>query len=97
MSSPAGEKESHMQGTQLRYVIKFVADMDKAVKFHRDVLGLQLKFESPGKRGLYVYDTVVVYVQSPMYDLATALALITEPLSMSGSILIGPTPPKVIS
>ena len=29
-----------MQGTQLRYVIKFVADMDKAVKFHLDVLGL---------------------------------------------------------
>src|SRR6059058_5697319 len=37
-----------MQGTKLRYVIKFVADMNKAVKFHRDVLGLQLKFESPG-------------------------------------------------
>ena len=37
-----------MKGTQLRYVIKFVADMDKAVKFHRDVLGLQVKFESPG-------------------------------------------------
>jgi lactoylglutathione lyase len=36
-----------MQGTQLRYAIKFVADMDKAVKFYRDVLGLQLKFESP--------------------------------------------------
>jgi predicted enzyme related to lactoylglutathione lyase len=36
-----------MQGTQLRYAIKFVADMDKAVKFHRDVLGLALKFESP--------------------------------------------------
>jgi len=34
--------------TQLRYVIKFVADMDKAVKFHRDVLGLKVKFESPG-------------------------------------------------
>jgi lactoylglutathione lyase len=37
-----------MQGTQLRYAIKFVADMDKAVKFYRDVLGLKLKFESPG-------------------------------------------------
>ena len=37
-----------MQRTQLRYVIKFVADMGKAVKFYRDVLGLQLKFESPG-------------------------------------------------
>jgi predicted enzyme related to lactoylglutathione lyase len=37
-----------MQGTQFRYVIKFVADMDKAVKFYRDVLGLKVKFESPG-------------------------------------------------
>src|SRR6202023_2857164 len=36
------------QGTQLRYAIKFVADMNKAVKFHRDALGLQIKFESPG-------------------------------------------------
>ncbi len=37
-----------MQGAKLRYTIKFVADMDKAVKFYRDVLGLQSKFESPG-------------------------------------------------
>ena len=33
---------------QLKYVIRFVADMDKAVKFYRDTLGLKLKFESPG-------------------------------------------------
>jgi lactoylglutathione lyase len=33
---------------KLNYVIKFVADMNRAVKFYRDVLGLQLKFESPG-------------------------------------------------
>jgi lactoylglutathione lyase len=32
---------------KLSYVIKFVADMDRAVKFHRDVLGLHLKFASP--------------------------------------------------
>jgi predicted enzyme related to lactoylglutathione lyase len=37
-----------MEGAQLRHVIKFVANMDKAVKFHRDVLGLKVKFESPG-------------------------------------------------
>ena len=37
-----------MQETHLKYVIKFVSDMSKAVKFHRDTLGLQLKFESPG-------------------------------------------------
>ncbi len=33
---------------RLTYVMKFVADMDKAVAFHRDVLGLRLKFQSPG-------------------------------------------------
>ena len=33
---------------QLSYVIKFVGDMNRAVKFYRDVLGFQLKFESPG-------------------------------------------------
>jgi uncharacterized glyoxalase superfamily protein PhnB len=29
-------------------VIKFVSDMGKAVNFYRDMLGLQLKLESPG-------------------------------------------------
>jgi len=33
---------------KLSYVIEFVADMDRAVKFYRDVLGLTLKFQSPG-------------------------------------------------
>jgi len=33
---------------RLTYVMKFVADMDKAVRFHRDTLGLPLKFQSPG-------------------------------------------------
>jgi lactoylglutathione lyase len=33
---------------KLNYVIEFVAGMDKAVKFYRDVLGLSLKFQSPG-------------------------------------------------
>lgn len=37
-----------MEGTQFKYAIKFVADMEKAVKFHHDVLGLKVKFESPG-------------------------------------------------
>ena len=37
-----------MEGAQFKYAIKFVADMDKAVKFYRDVLGLKVKFESPG-------------------------------------------------
>lgn len=29
------------------YAIKFVADMEKAIRFHRDTLGLPLKFQSP--------------------------------------------------
>jgi lactoylglutathione lyase len=29
------------------YAIKFVADMDRAVAFYRDTLGLPLKFSSP--------------------------------------------------
>jgi predicted enzyme related to lactoylglutathione lyase len=33
---------------KLNCVIEFVGDMDRAVKFYRDVLGLPLKFESPG-------------------------------------------------
>jgi lactoylglutathione lyase len=33
---------------KLAHLIKFVSDMDKAVAFHRDVLGLPLRFASPG-------------------------------------------------
>jgi lactoylglutathione lyase len=33
---------------KLSYVIEFVEDMERAVKFYRDVVGLPLKFESPG-------------------------------------------------
>ena len=33
---------------KLAYVIVFVADMVRAVKFYRDTLGLSLKFGSPG-------------------------------------------------
>ena len=32
---------------RLSYAIKYVADMDRAIAFHRDVLGLHLKFGSP--------------------------------------------------
>ncbi len=32
---------------RLAYAIKYVADMDAAVAFHRDKLGLTLKFASP--------------------------------------------------
>ena len=32
---------------RLNYAIKYVADMDRAVAFYRDTLGLELKFQSP--------------------------------------------------
>lgn len=32
---------------RLAYAMKFVADMDQAVAFYRDKLGLELKFASP--------------------------------------------------
>ena len=32
---------------RLTYVMKFVADMDVAVAFYRDTLGLELRFQSP--------------------------------------------------
>jgi predicted enzyme related to lactoylglutathione lyase len=33
---------------KLAYIIEFVADMERAVKFYRDAVGLPLKFQSPG-------------------------------------------------
>ena len=33
---------------RVNYAIVFVSDMGRAVSFYRDVLGLPLKFESPG-------------------------------------------------
>ena len=33
---------------KLTYVIEFVGEMDRAVKFYRDVVGLPLSFQSPG-------------------------------------------------
>ena len=33
--------------TKFAYAIKFVADMDKAVAFYRDTLGLTVKFATP--------------------------------------------------
>ena len=33
---------------RVNYAIIFVSDMDRSVAFYRDVIGLPLKFESPG-------------------------------------------------
>jgi catechol 2,3-dioxygenase-like lactoylglutathione lyase family enzyme len=44
---------------KLTYVIKFVANMDAAVKFYRDNLGLPLKFHSPGWSEFATGDTTL--------------------------------------
>lgn len=41
------------------YAMKFVSDMDKAVAFHRDVVGLTLKFQSPGWSEFVTGDTTL--------------------------------------
>src|ERR1700743_3624288 len=43
---PLGRREA--VAMKLNYVIEFVSDMDNAVKFYRDTIGLSLKFQSPG-------------------------------------------------
>jgi len=45
--------------TKLSYAIEFVADMNRAVKFYRDVIGLPLKFESPGWSEFATGDTTL--------------------------------------
>jgi len=44
---------------KLSYVIEFVDDMDRAVKFCRDVIGLTLKFQSPGWSEFSTGDTTL--------------------------------------
>lgn len=34
--------------TRFTYAIKYVADMERAIVFYRDTMGLPLKFQSPG-------------------------------------------------
>lgn len=44
---------------KLNYVIEFVADMNRAVKFYSDVLGLEVKFQSPGWSELATGETTL--------------------------------------
>ncbi|MGA2457725.1 MAG: VOC family protein [Terriglobales bacterium] len=43
---------------KLNYAIEFVAEMQRAVTFYRDVIGLSLKFESPGWSEFSTGDTI---------------------------------------
>src|ERR1700751_6028434 len=44
---------------KLGYVIEFVSDINRAVKFYRDVLGFELKFESLGWSEFVTGDTTL--------------------------------------
>lgn len=44
---------------KLTHVVKFVADMEKAIPFYRDTLGLPLKFQSPGWTEFATGDTTL--------------------------------------
>ena len=50
--------------TKLNYAMKFVTDMDAAVKFHRDVLGFPLKFQSPGWSEFVTGETTIALHQA---------------------------------
>jgi len=60
---------------KLNYVIKFVANMDRAVKFYRDVLGLPLKFQSPGWSEFETGDTILGLHPASQKNLAGAVEL----------------------
>ena len=46
-------------GARLTYVIQFVADMDKAITFYRDTLGLAPRFATPFWTELVTGDTTL--------------------------------------
>ena len=60
---------------KLKYVIKFVADMDRTVKFYRDVLGLPLKFQSPGWSEFVTGETILALHSASQKNLAGAVEL----------------------
>jgi catechol 2,3-dioxygenase-like lactoylglutathione lyase family enzyme len=49
---------------KLSYIIKFVADMDRAVTFYRDSVGLPLKFQSPEWSEFSTGETVLALHQA---------------------------------
>jgi len=51
---------------RLAYVMKFVSDMDAAVAFYRDTLGLPLKFQTPGWSEFVTGETTLaLHIASP--------------------------------
>ncbi len=60
---------------KLQYVIKFVADMDRAVTSYRDVLGLPLKFHSSGWSEFVTGETILALHPASQKNLAGAVEL----------------------
>ena len=60
---------------KLNCVIKFVADMDRAVTFYRDVLGLPLKFHSSGWSEFVTGETILALHPASQKNLAGAVEL----------------------
>ncbi|MGO9832326.1 MAG: VOC family protein [Myxococcaceae bacterium] len=60
---------------RLNYIIKFVSDMNRAVVFYRDVLGLPLKFESPGWSEFATGDTILALHPASAHALPGAVEL----------------------
>ena len=60
---------------KLQYVIKFVADMDRAVSFYRDVLGLPIKFHSPDWSEFVTGETILALHPASQKNLAGAVEL----------------------
>jgi lactoylglutathione lyase len=60
---------------KLQYVIKFVADMDRAVTFYRDVLGLPLKFHSAGWSEFVTGEIILALHPASQKNLAGAVEL----------------------
>ena len=58
---------------KLNYVIKYVGDMNNAVAFYRDTLGLPLKFESPHWTEFVTGDTTLaLHIASDEHPAGTA-------------------------
>jgi lactoylglutathione lyase len=60
---------------KLSDVIKFAIDMNRAVKFYRDVLGLSLKFQSPGWSEFVTGETTLALHPASEKNLAAAVEL----------------------
>jgi lactoylglutathione lyase len=60
---------------RLSYVIKFVGDMNEAVRFHRDKLGLPLKFQSPEWSEFATGDTTLALHAASVQDPAGTVRL----------------------